>query len=87
MRMLGIGKGSEDRRCVFLVRVVFLWFMHVEMVTSALHDAKKQGLLGFVTHVLCGGESLLCVTRGSLATFGMLQRNKMGLESERVYFI
>lgn len=37
--------------------------MHVEMVTSALHDAKKQGLLGFVMHVLCGGERVLCVTR------------------------
>lgn len=33
------------------------------MVTSALHDAKKQGLLGFVMHVLCGGERAVCNAR------------------------
>lgn len=44
--------------------------MHVGMVTSALHDAKKQGMLGFVLHVRCGGErALFCVTRVPLVTF------------------
>jgi hypothetical protein len=60
----------------FLVRVGFLWFMHVEMVTSALHDAKKQGLLGFVTHVLCGGERT--VARVSVMAFVMLLRYMAG---------
>ncbi|KAL7902984.1 hypothetical protein HDV63DRAFT_109517 [Trichoderma sp. SZMC 28014] len=58
---------------------VVLWFMHVEVVTSALHDAKKQGL---VMHVLCGGERAYCVTRGSLVTFGVLQRDKTALEED-----
>lgn len=61
--MLGIRKGSEDRGCVFFSTCSLLWFMHVGMVTSALHDAKKQGLLGFMMHVLCGGERAVCNAR------------------------
>lgn len=40
------------------------------MITSTFHDAKKQGMLGFVLHALCGGErALVCVTHVTLMVF------------------
>lgn len=40
-------RGSEDRRRVCFSTCSLLRFMHIELVTSTLRDAKKQGMLRF----------------------------------------